>query len=312
MQAVILDMDPGVDDALAIILALRSPELEVLGISIVSGNVPLENGTTNALRVLGLMDRNDVAVYSGASRPLVGDPVYATHVHGPDGLGEAVLPDPGTSAAGDGVEFLVETLSNRPDEVTLIATGPLTNLALAHARKPGILSRAQRLIVMGGVIAEPGNVTPVAEFNFYADPHAAQRVVRSGAPLTLITLDVTHRVGLESGRLRERVAQLETATARFIEAATRTAISLGERIYGYSGIHLHDPVAIGLAIDPSLFAQKAAFLDVETEGGLTAGEVVSDRRPFIHEADKEYYRVEYVTEVDSERFIEMFLERLLT
>lgn len=311
MQTVILDMDPGVDDALAIMLALRSPELKVLGVSIVSGNVPLEKGTHNALRILDFLGREDIPVYPGAGRPLVRDPIYATNVHGPEGMGEAVLPDPGTAPAGDGVEFLVEMISTHPDEITLIATGPLTNLALTEERSPGVLRRLNRLIVMGGAIEEPGNITPVAEFNFYVDPHAAHKVVQSGAPLTLVTLDVTHRVELDMETMRERIIPLKTPTAQFIGAALRTWISFGERLYGRAVIHLHDPVAVGVAIDPSLFAFASTFLDVETEGRLTAGQVVSDRRQFIRDRDRLYYKVGYAADVDSRGVIEMFLERVL-
>jgi purine nucleosidase len=304
-------MDPGVDDALAIMLALRSPELKVLGISTVSGNVPVEKGTRNTLRILSFLGRHDIPVYGGAGRPLVREAIYATDVHGPEGMGEALLPDPGTLPAGDGIEFLVEAISAHPDEITLIATGPLTNLALAEERSPGILGRLNRLIVMGGAIEEPGNITPVAEFNFYVDPHAARRVVQSGAPLTLVTLDATHRVELGMETIRQRIIPLKTPTSQFIAAALRTWISFGERLYGRAVVHLHDPLAVGVAIDPSLFNFAPVFLDVETEGLLTVGQVVSDRRQFIREKDRLYHRVGYAADVDSRGFIEMFLERVL-
>ena len=228
-------------------------------------------GTQNALRVLGLLDRTDAPVYPGADRPLVRDPVYATEVHGPEGLGEAVLPDPDVPPAGDGVGFLVETLSARPGEVTLIAVGPLTNLALAEQRVPGVLCEARQVIVMGGAIKEPGNSTPTAEFNFYADPDAAGQVVRSGAPLTLMTLDVTRRVGLDVEGIQHRVAPLGTPKARFVEAAVQSAIAYTKRVYGYAGIYLHDPLAVGLAIDPSLFKLGACFFRGGDGGSVDGG-----------------------------------------
>ncbi len=308
---VILDMDPGVDDALAMMLALRSPELEVLGISTVNGNVPLRVGTRSALRVLGLLNRTDVPVYPGAARPLVRDPVHAKEVHGPEGLGETALPDPDVSPAGDGVGFLVETLSDRPGEVSLIAVGPLTNLALAEQRAPGVLGRARQVIVMGGAIEESGNATPTAEFNFYADPDAAAQVVRSGASLTLVPLDVTHRVGLDVEGIQHRVAPLGTPEARFVEAAVQPSIAYVKRVYGYGGIYLHDPLAVGLAIDQSLFKLAAVFLEVETEGRLTAGQVVADRRPFLENKNRQGCRVMCAVEVEAERFLELFLERTL-
>ncbi len=308
---VILDMDPGVDDALAMMLALGSPEIEVLGISTVHGNVPLGVGTQNALRVLGLLDRTGVPVYPGAARPLVRGPVYATEVHGPEGLGEAVLPDPDVPPAGDGVGFLVETLSARPGEVTLVAVGPLTNLAMAEQQVPGVLREARQVIVMGGAIKQPGNSTPTAEFNFYADPDAAGQVVRSGASLTLMPLDVTRRVGLDVEGIQHRVAPPGTPEARFVEAAVQSSIAYAKRVYGYAGIYLHDPLAVGLAIDPSFFKLAPVFLEVETEGRLTAGQAVADRRPFLEDANRQGHRVMCAVEVEAERFLEWFLERAL-
>ena len=176
-RPVILDADPGVDDALAMMLALGSRELEVLGICTVCGNVPMEVGTGNALKLLALLNRDDVPVYAGACRPLKRKAVYATEVHGKGGLGDAVLPPAGRPSSGDAVAFIVDTLSARPGRVTLIAVGPLTNLALAESRSPGVLKKAREVCVMGGAIDEPGNVTPAAEFNFFADPDAARQVV---------------------------------------------------------------------------------------------------------------------------------------
>ncbi len=307
----ILDMDPGVDDALAMMLALASPELEVLGISTVNGNVPLQVGTRNALRVLGLLERTGVPVFAGSDRPLVRDPVYATEVHGPEGLGETSLPDPDARPAGDGVAFLTETLSARPGEVVLIAVGPLTNLALAEQRAPGLLRRARQVVVMGGAIEAAGNATPTAEFNFFADPEAARQVVRSGAPLVLAPLDVTRQVGLNKEQIKKRVVPLETERSQFVEAAVRTAVAYSEQNGGYAGIYLHDPLAVGLAIAPELFRVEPVLLDVETAGELTAGQVVADRRPGVPKPKRKGFRVACAVEVEAERFLDLFLERAL-
>lgn len=308
--SVILDTDPGVDDALAIMLALSSPEVDVLGVSVVSGNVSLDLGTENALKVLGLMGRTDVRVYRGADRPLVRDPVYADEVHGWTGLGQAVLPDPGTTSAGDGVAFLVETLSDRPGEVTLIAVGPLTNLALAEQQSPGVLQKARQVIVMGGAIREPGNVTPTAEFNFFADPEAARFVIRSGAQFVLVPLDATHQVMLSRELLEGQVAPRGTPKARFLMDAVQDVLRYAEQTGGRQGVYLHDPLAVGLAISPALFEVEAMRVDVETAGELTAGQVVADLRE-VGRDRRSGYDVECVVGVDSDRFLRLFLERVL-
>ena len=205
----IMDVDTGVDDALALLLALSSPEVELVGVSTVAGNVPLQRTTDNTLRLLQWAGRDDVPVYAGAGRPLVRDAVAADDVHGATGLGAAHLPEASTSPAGDGVEFLLNTLQARPGAVTLVATGPLTNLARAEAQVPGVLRQARQVIIMGGAVQVPGNITPTAEFNFYADPHAARQVLASEAEMVLVGLDVTEQIWLEQATL-----QACTGTAR--------------------------------------------------------------------------------------------------
>ncbi|MDE3000885.1 MAG: nucleoside hydrolase [Gemmatimonadota bacterium] len=308
-RPVILDSDPGVDDALAIMLALGSPELEVLGICTVSGNVPLDTGTGNALKVLALLGRNEIPVYPGAGGPIRKEAVYATEVHGPEGLGDSALPMPCRSTSGDAVSFIVETLRARPGEVTLIAVGPLTNLALAEARAPGVLKKAREVCAMGGAVDEPGNVTPVAEFNFFADPDAARRVVRSGAKITLAPLDVTHRVALEGSQLARMPA---THAGRFVKEAVRPAMELAMRLQAGPRFFLHDPLAVGLAIDPSFFRIETVFADVETEGDLTAGQVVADRRAFRADGDRTGLPVRCALDVDAGRFMALFLSRVFS
>ena len=308
---VILDMDPGVDDALAMMLALASPELRVLGISTVSGNVALEIATRNALKVLEFAGRTEVPVYGGARRPLARDPVRATEVHGPGGLGEAVLPEPEIEVAGDATEFLVGALSGSPGKITLVATGPLTNLAEAEGRCPGILREARRIIVMGGAIEEPGNVTPTAEFNFYADPEAAHRVVHSGAALLLVPLDATHRVWLDAEAIERRIQPVESREARFVAAAVRPAVVHSKRVCGFEGIYLHDPLAVGAAIAPELIRTALYFVDVETEGRLTTGQVVADRRTFLDDANRQGCSVECAVDVEAGRFVDLLVQRVI-
>ena len=309
MQPVILDVDPGVDDALAIILALRSPELDVIGVTTVCGNVPVDLATTNALQILELMQRSDVPVFAGAGRPLKRKPVHAGHVHGETGLGEAVLPEPSTAACGDAVGFLIDSISLRPGDVAVIALGPLTNLALAEARQPGILSRARSVMVMGGALLEPGNVSPVAEFNFFVDPDAARQVLRLKANLTLVPLDVTRKAVLMEESAYE-AARGGDPIAVFCEAAVRTAIEHGEKTTGVRGICLHDPLVVGLACDPQLCDMEVSWIEIETEGELTRGQVVLDRRPNPGRG-RSGRPVKCASELKSELFMEMFLQRAL-
>lgn len=303
MRPVILDLDMGVDDALAIILALNSSELDVMGVSVVAGNVPLEVGTQSALQVLELMGRSEIPVYGGAEKPLKRDLVSAQEVHGPEGLGEARLPEPEMLPAGDAVEFLIESILARPGEVMLVAAGPLTNLALAEARRPGILHRARRVFVMGGCLQIRGNVTPVAEYNFFVDPHAARQVLRSGANVTLMPLDVTQQVGLDAEIIRKATEGSSDPVARFIGDAARTVIAYNEAQWGYSGLFLHDPLAVALAFDPLVCELQSLGLDVETADEETVGKVTVD--------PSEGDQVECAVSVDSGRFLRLFLHRCL-
>ena len=310
MRPVILDMDPGVDDALAIVLALNSPEIEVMGVSVVSGNVPLEDCARNAMQVLELLERQDMPVYVGAGRPLVREPVYAFEVHGERGLGEAELPEPDMMPLGDATSFMIESINARPGEVTLVATGPLTNLAIAEARAPGILQQARRVIAMGGALQEPGNITPMSEFNFHVDPHAARNVLMAGANMTLLPLGVTRQVTLEEAAIQQR-ALSDSPRVQFCADAARTVIDFGKRLYGRDSMALHDPLAVALAIDPEICETEIHWLDVETEGQLVAGQVVVDRRPFIDDGDRVGAEVECAMRANTERVLALFTERVL-
>ena len=303
----IMDVDTGVDDALALLLALASPEVELVGVCTVAGNVPLERTTDNTLRLLQWAGRADIPVYVGAERPLVRDSVAADDVHGATGLGAAQLPEARTSPAGDGVEFLLSTLQARPGEVTLVATGPLTNLARAEARVPNVLRQARQVVVMGGAVGVPGNITPTAEFNFYADPHAVRQVLASEAELVLVGLDITEQVVLEQDVLQT----CEGVCAAFCRAACAPVMALGTELYGLTGMHLHDPVALGAALWPQLFHTQRLWVDVETTGELTAGQVVVDQRPLVGDQHRRGQLVACAVEVERERVLELFAERVL-
>lgn len=306
---VILDVDPGVDDALAILLALSSPEICVQGLTVVCGNVPLVRGTENALRVLAFAGREDVPVFIGADRPLRRQPVHATEVHGASGLGDAVLCAATQEAREDAVGFMVEMLDQRPGEVVLLAVGPLTNLALAEHQSPGILSKAKQIVVMGGAVSEPGNASPTAEFNFYADPDAAREVILAGADLVLVPLDVTHRIGIKREEI-ERVSG-QSPRAEFFVQATSAVIRYGQKTGGYEGVFLHDPAAVALAIHPDLFSTEKVYCDVETDGELTAGQLVVDRRSGVLVAKRKGKPIEVALETDAAGVLELFNDRVL-
>ncbi len=304
----IMDVDTGVDDALALLLALASPEVELVGVSTVAGNVPLSRTTDNTLRLLQWAGRADVPVYAGAERPLVRDAVAAADVHGATGLGAAQLPEARTSSAGDGVEFLLKTLQARPGEIILAATGPLTNLARAEAQVPGVLRQARQVVIMGGAVRVPGNITPTAEFNFYADPHAARQVLASEAELVLVGLDATHQVWLAQAALQACTGPY----AAFCRAACEPVIAFESVHYGSAGMHVHDPVALGAALWPQLFRTQQLWVDVEASGELAAGQVVVDQRALASDQERLGRPVACAVDVEQARFLELFTERVLT
>jgi inosine-uridine nucleoside N-ribohydrolase len=296
---VILDCDPGHDDAIALLLALASPELELVGVTTTHGNQTLEKTTDNALRVLALVERTDVAVAMGADRPLQRELHVAAHVHGETGLDGPELParasDP---VAQHAVDFLVEHATS---ETVLVAVGPLTNIALALERG---LDQG-RIVLMGGAIAE-GNMTPAAEFNIWADPEAAQRVFHSGLAVTMIGLDVTHGALLTpvwADRFRE-AGRVGTFVADLVEFFKQ----YHARTYGWDGAPIHDAVALAHAIRPGLVTTERMNVEVELESELTRGRTVADR---WHRTDREP-NADVGVAVDAEAFFELLLERVTT
>jgi inosine-uridine nucleoside N-ribohydrolase len=295
---IVLDCDPGHDDAIALLLALASPEIELLGVTTVAGNQTLDKTTANALRVLEFAGRKDVPVAAGADRPLVREPFVATFVHGESGLDGPALPPPsGRPVAGHAVEFLAEHAAG----ATLVATGPLTNVALLLALHAG--SAPERVVLMGGAIAE-GNVTPAAEFNIWADPEAARRVFESGIDVTMVGLDVTHKALMTpehadrvrgSGRTGKLVAELFAFYHRF-HADT----------YGLPGSPIHDAVALAQVTHPDLLETVERHVAVDCESQLCRGRTVVDLwRRTGNEAN-----AHVAVDVDAERFIDLLLERI--
>lgn len=276
-HSIIIDTDPGQDDAVAILLALASPELEILGITAVAGNVPLALTEVNTRKICELAGRPDIKVYAGAIRPMLRNLVTAEHVHGRTGLDGPDLPEPSMPLQKQhGVDFIVETLMARPSgSVTLCTLGPLTNIALALVREPRIAPRIKQIVAMGGGFFEGGNVTPAAEFNIYVDPHAARVVLEAGIPFTLIPLDCTHQALTTKARVEKfRVMKNRTgpATAQLLDFFER----FDEQKYGTDGGPLHDPCVIAWLLQPELFSSRLVNVSVECESELTMGMTVVD------------------------------------
>lgn len=276
-QKIIIDTDPGQDDAVAILLALASPELEVLGITCVAGNVPLARTSRNARVVCELARRPDLKVFAGCDGPMRRALVTAEHVHGKTGLDGADLPDPAMPLQpGHAVEFLIDTLrAHPPGTITLVPIGPLTNIATAFERAPDIIGRVQRIVVMGGAYFEVGNITPAAEFNIYVDPEAADIVFRSGVPLVVVPLDVTHKVLTTKARI-EAFRALGSRVGEAVAGWTDFFERFDMAKYGSEGAPLHDPCTVAYILRPDLFSGREINVEIETEGRFTTGMTVAD------------------------------------
>jgi purine nucleosidase len=261
----------------AILAALASPEeLDILAITTVAGNVPLDRTTTNALALVELAGRSDVPVYQGSVRPMVNTLVTAEHVHGPTGLDGADLPPPRLEPdPGHAVDRIVELLMSRRDRTTICTLGPLTNVALALVKEPRIAARIDQLVMMGGGFFEGGNTTPAAEFNIYVDPHAAHVVFTSGIPMAMMPLDVTHQAITTPERL-ERFQALGTAAGDAVAGMLSFFDRYDMEKYGIEGAPLHDPTVIAYLLSPSLFTGKEVAVEIETGPGPTRGMTVVD------------------------------------
>jgi inosine-uridine nucleoside N-ribohydrolase len=298
---IVIDCDPGHDDAIAILLALASPEVELLAVTTVAGNQTLEKTTRNALKVLELAGRADVPVAAGADRPLRRELRTAAHVHGESGLDGPDLPEPTAApVAAHAADLLAELL--RPG-VVLVPTGPLTNVALLLERHPGVTGRLERIAWMGGAIGE-GNVTPAAEFNAFVDPEAAAVVFGSGIEVTMIGLDVTHKALFTrahadrlrgAGKAGRAVAELSDFFQRFHESR-----------YGFDGSPIHDALAVAVVIDPSLVETVECNVSIETASELCDGRTVVDRWHVTGLPPNAKVGVD----VDAERFLELLVERI--
>ena len=305
---VIIDTDPGMDDALAILLALRSPELDVKALTIVTGNVDSTQGTLNARKVLKAAGRCDLPLATGPVTPLLRPLGPGWAGHGPDGLGGfADLPlCPAQPRRLNAVRYLIESLLGAPEPVTLITQGPLTNIALAFAAEPEIKQHIYRIVSMGGAVFCPGNSTPSAEFNIWIDPEAAKLVFASGVPLTLVGLDVTLQTILRPPQVH-RIAAVEEEVPALAARIASYVMPFSQARYGELRMHLHDPLAVGVAIDPSFVRTQKMYVDVETTNGITLGQTVGDPRSLWNKPPN----IDVCVEVDGERFVEFFVRRMM-
>lgn len=277
-RSIILDCDPGQDDAVAILLALASPEeIDLKGITTVAGNVPLELTTDNARRICELAGRPDMEIFAGADRPLMRHLVTAEWIHGKSGLDGANLPAPQMPVQNrHAIDFIVETcLAAAEGEITLCPIGPMTNIAMALMREPLIIPKVREIVCMGGAIRELGNTTPAAEFNIYVDPQAARLVLQSGIPFTMLPLDVTHKALVTPKRL-DQFKQMRTATGDVCGGMLDYFNRFDMTRYGFDGGPLHDPCVIAYLINPGLFSGRKVFMDIEVMSELTMGQTLAD------------------------------------
>jgi inosine-uridine nucleoside N-ribohydrolase len=302
---ILIDCDPGNDDAVALLLALASPEVELLGVTTVAGNQTLDKTTANALRVLELAGRDDVPVAAGADRPLAGELVVAADAHGESGLGGSTLPPPGRRPLEQhAIDFLAEQMLRSERPVTLVPLGPLTNIALFLARHPGAAARIGRIVLMGGAVAE-GNMTPSAEFNIWIDPEAASRVFESGIDVTMVGLDATNRAVLTPEHANElrRTGRIGASIAELLDFYQGF---YGE-MYDFGGSPIHDAVATAHVIRPGLVTTVERHVAVELGDGLCRGRTVVDMR---RRRAPNPPNAKVAVEIDAQAFVAFLLERL--
>ncbi|MGE8189010.1 nucleoside hydrolase [Pseudomonas sp. NPDC086278] len=301
-EKIIIDCDPGVDDAVAILLAFASPDdIEVMGITTVAGNVSLEFTTKNALKICQLAGKASFPVYAGCQHAMFPTPPTTSSVHGDDGLGDVELEEVTSSKQSQhAVDFIIETVRRFPGEITLCPIGPMTNIAMALLKEPDIASKIKKIVFMGGAAFCPGNTTPAAEFNIWFDPHAAQIVLTSGVPLVMLGLDVTNKAIMTADRIN---------VLRGSESNIGTKAAAMMTSYGAFDPCLHDPCAIAYVLDPSIFAGVLAKVDVECESlfnrGRTTAAIQERHRPGAGTT------CQVITDVDDERLFGLLSNRLL-
>ncbi len=305
-QRILLDCDPGHDDAIAIMLATASSEIELVGVTTVAGNSLLKNTTRNALIVLDMVNRPDIPVHSGRAAPLVRELRTAASMHGDGGLDGPVPSEPSRAPSGDNaLEFIENILINEPEPMTLVATGPLTNMADVVTGLPHLHHKIKQIVFMGGAI-ELGNWTPAAEFNILVDPEAADIVMNSGLNLTMIGLEVTHQAWLDDTHANALRGQGECG--EFVAELLDHFVGFHQKRFGWPGAPIHDAVTIAYLIDPSLLTTIVTNVTVETQSELTLGRSVVD----VYSVTDKPANVRVGTGIDRDRFVTLFMQHLLT
>ncbi|MGC3936768.1 nucleoside hydrolase [Roseobacter sp. EG26] len=307
-RKIIIDTDPGQDDAVAILLALASPEeIDVLGITCVAGNVPLKLTSKNARIICELAGKTAVPVYAGCDRPLGRELVTAEHVHGKTGLNGPVLPDPQMPLQEThAVDFIIETLrAEPPGTVTLCPLGPLTNIATAFNKAPDIAERVQEIVLMGGAYFEVGNITPTAEFNIYVDPQAAEITFKSGTDIVVMPLDVTHKALVTPDR-NEAFRNLKTPVGTAVAQMTDFFERFDKEKYGSDGAPLHDPCVTAYLLRPDLFSGRHINVEIETSSELTMGMTVADWWGVTDRPPNALF----IKDLDADGFFSLLTERL--
>ena len=309
-ENVIIDTDPGQDDAVAILLALASPEeINLLGLTAVAGNVPLNLTVKNARTICELAKMKNISIFKGCDKPLKRNLVTAEHVHGKTGLDGIILPEPTMPIKeSHAVDFIIETIRENPRyAITICALGPLTNIAMALEKAPDIAIKIKQIILMGGAYFEVGNITPTAEFNIYVDPEAAKIVFNSGVKLIILPLDVTHKALISEDRVNA-FKKIGTPVAKAVSEWTNFFERFDKEKYGSVGAPLHDPCVIAYLLDPSIFTGRYINVEIETESDLTRGMTVAD---WWRVTDRKPNAL-FIGNLDPDRFFKLLTERLST
>lgn len=321
MHRILIDTDPGVDDALAILLAMKSPELRVEAITTVSGNVHVEQATQNLLTILGVLELSEFPIVAkGEAQPLIKPLVKAEHVHGEDGLGNtSKLRDSDGSlryplanceiSTLAGVDLILEMVDRYPEELIVVALGPLTNISRAIQKDAESMQKLRSIVLMGGVFREYGNVTTTAEFNIFVDPHAAHEVFNFGIPVHIAPLDVTHQVVLTGERLNAEIEGRSDKISSFLIESTQACMEFYREHIGFYGLHIHDALPVGMLTHPNFFESVDANVEVETVGNLTSGMTVADLR---RERQGTISNASVCVQVEAGPFLNHFFQRVLS
>ena len=303
---IIIDTDPGIDDALAFLLAVASPELVLDGITTIHGNASTKQTTRNALAVLELAKASHVPVYKGCDVPLVKESLLSPETHGNQGLGYAQLPEPAAQAQSQHAsDFLIEHIMSHPGEITLVAIGPLTNVALAIRKEPRIVQNVKEVFIMGGAVFHPGNTTAQTEYNVYVDPHAAHIVFHSGMPMILTPLDVTYQCIFTPDDLK-RLQKIDSPVTKFIADSTRFYMEFHDEYQSIEGCVINDPMTLALTYMPEICDYQNLVMDVDISTGVGLGNTFAD----VYNYEKKKPNMKVAMGVRPRMFMELFLERM--